>query len=277
MSQSLNNSNDVLGATFDNVQGGKVIRNEEELRSADTSITVAAFITKGSLPANSYVNMLIINDPTSFKNADNQTEKRVGSSIIIAAVNPKPTSSAQTNITLLFRVLPQFTFSDDGDYRCHFFDTHTSQWNDSGCKVTFKNESDNTYICSCNHLTSFALIWSPAIPTPENGTVPTRSRYRFAGVSIDLDRVFSCHHHSRFRHSTDRSVDAFANLRFSSVGVHGKYDDFVHLLHCHDADRLRSVSRYDAHRMFSLGQSADVLRLFLSHFDVLSENERRIF
>lgn len=46
----------------------------------------------------------------------------------------------------------------NGDYSCVFWDTN--QWNPNGCKHSF-NSKVNRHFCSCNHTTSFALIFIP--------------------------------------------------------------------------------------------------------------------
>jgi hypothetical protein len=69
------------------------------------------------------------------------------------------------NISLYFQVLNEFNPNrSDVDYYCSFYDTNRSQWNESGCTNPVYNTQYDRYECSCNHLTSFALIWLPNVP-----------------------------------------------------------------------------------------------------------------
>ena len=65
------------------------------------------------------------------------------------------------NISLYFQVLNEYKPNVNATYLCSFYDTNNSKWNESGCTIPQYNQQFDRYECSCNHLTSFALIWLP--------------------------------------------------------------------------------------------------------------------
>jgi hypothetical protein len=152
----------VLGASFTRGIGGKVIddRNSDSITQS-RQLSAAAIISNESLVDVESLNMLIINNPSAYTNIDNSTNKTLVSSIIIANVQRNNQSSGRMNISLFFQNLLKPELDVNENYVCSFYDTRTSTWNDSGCIKPRYNAAFNRYECSCNHLTSFALIWLP--------------------------------------------------------------------------------------------------------------------
>ncbi|CAF4835498.1 unnamed protein product, partial [Rotaria sp. Silwood2] len=59
----------------------------------------------------------------------------------------------------------------NANYFCSFYDATKLTWNEFGCTKPRYNLEFDRYECSCNHTTTFALIWSTTIP----GTLDTTS------------------------------------------------------------------------------------------------------
>ncbi|CAM4823081.1 unnamed protein product [Rotaria magnacalcarata] len=71
------------------------------------------------------------------------------------------TKPASMDISLYFKVLSEFEPKVPADYSCSFYDTNTQAWNESGCTKPIFKSSLNRYECSCDHTTTFALVWLP--------------------------------------------------------------------------------------------------------------------
>jgi len=173
-----------LGAFYtDDVGGGAIIDSSNGNNTYNTFLTAAAIINNQSLIGVTFLNMFIIDKPTTYENMDNASNKTLASSVIVVAVQRNISEFTSMNISLYFQVLTEYKPTVDAAYSCSFYDTNNRRWNDSGCtEPRFINQS-NRYECSCNHLSTFALVWSPNItscniitqvPLP-NGTCISRS------------------------------------------------------------------------------------------------------
>ena len=81
-------SNDslALGASFTLDSGGQIIDNAQNNSLFNSNITAGAIIRSGSSNNIKSLNMLIIGDPLTFKNIDNNSNKTLGSSIVVAGL-----------------------------------------------------------------------------------------------------------------------------------------------------------------------------------------------
>ncbi|CAF4168500.1 unnamed protein product, partial [Adineta steineri] len=151
----------ILGASFTRGMGGKVIDTQNFNRRISSELSAAATVSNESLSDVQSLNMIIIDNPAAYINIDNSTDKKLVSSIIIANVQRNNISSSAMNISLYFQNVLQPDLDVNDNYICSFYDVNTFKWNDSGCSKAQYNKNLNRYECSCNHLTSFALIWLP--------------------------------------------------------------------------------------------------------------------
>ncbi|CAF1217625.1 unnamed protein product [Rotaria sp. Silwood1] len=154
----------VLGASFSRGIGGQIVNTANKDNITDSNLSSAAIISDSALIGATSLNMLIIDKPTTYETLDNSTNKTLASSVIVVAVKRNSSVSVPTNITLYFQVLNEYKPNTTVDYLCSFYDTINSTWNESGCSIPRYNSEFNRYECSCNHLTSFALIWLPRTP-----------------------------------------------------------------------------------------------------------------
>jgi hypothetical protein len=174
MVQEVNQSANVvvLGASFQRGSGGGIVSSTNINNVTNSTISAAAFVNNQSLSGVTSLNMLIIDKPTMYQNADNSTDnKSLASSVIVAAVQPNSSVTHAINISLYFGVLPEYQVNVNATYVCSFYDTSNSRWNGSGCTQPQYNEQYNRYECNCNHLTTFALIKSSNTP-PSNTPQP---------------------------------------------------------------------------------------------------------
>ncbi len=153
-------NNTVLGASFTSSIGGEVVDSSNIDKVTNSTLSVAAIVSNPSLTDVTSLHMLIINKPSSFINVDNSTNKKLASPIIIATVR-RNNSLSPVNISLYFRIIPAYRPNVPATYLCSFYDANTLKWNESGCTVPQYNQQFDRYECSCNHLSTFALVWLP--------------------------------------------------------------------------------------------------------------------
>ncbi|CAF3597583.1 unnamed protein product [Rotaria socialis] len=163
IAQPLNHSsNDILlGARFQRGFSGASVTNSTKDSSLHSNITVAAVIAEQSLLNVKSLQMFIIDKPTMYENVDNKTNKSLASSVVIGSVQPISSTSVPMNISLYFKISPEYQPNVSATYLCSFYDISNSRWNETGCTNPLFNPAFSRYECSCNHLTSFALIWLP--------------------------------------------------------------------------------------------------------------------
>jgi hypothetical protein len=166
MTQQINQSQNVfvLGASFNRGIGGQVANSLNRDTVINSAVSIAAIVNNASLAGVTSLNMLIIDKPTAYQNIDNSSNKNLASSVVVVAVQRNSSPSGSMNISLFFQVLNEYTPNVPATYLCSFYDNNTSTWSESGCTKPQYNPSFNRYECSCNHLTTFALLWSPIIP-----------------------------------------------------------------------------------------------------------------
>jgi hypothetical protein len=165
VAQSPNQGNNVtvLGASFQRGIGGTLVQNTNKDNVISSSLSAAAIISNESLSGVTSLNMLIVDKPTTYENMDNASNKTLASSVIVVAVQRNISAFTSMNISLYFQVLPEYKPTVDAAYSCSFYDTNNRRWNDSGCTEPRPTNQSNRYECSCNHLSTFALVWSPNI------------------------------------------------------------------------------------------------------------------
>jgi hypothetical protein len=151
----------IIGAAFQSANGGLIVQNLNKVNVTNSIVTVAGIVALESLSHTLSFNMLLVNDPTSFQNVDNSSERVLVSSMVFATMNRNLTDNLTMKIQLYFQVLKPPQQTGNNIYMCAFYDTNSLQWNSSGCGTPSYNSIFNRYECSCNHLTSFALIWLP--------------------------------------------------------------------------------------------------------------------
>lgn len=152
--------NFIIGAVFNDGRGGAIVQDNNRSESLMPNISVAAILSLSSVANLTSLNIFIIETPAVFKNIDRFTNKTMASSMVVASTTPRSAPVA-INITLAFKVLSEFKPNVTADYSCEFYDTNSLSWNNSGCTPAVLNTDFQRYECSCNHLTSFALIWRP--------------------------------------------------------------------------------------------------------------------
>jgi len=176
----------VLGASTSGSGNGTIVDTSNRESITNSIISTAAIISNESLTGVTYISMLIIDNPIQYRRIDNTSNKTLASSIIVATVQRDPNITRHPiNISLFFQVLndskPNTT---NVDYYCSFYDTNNSQWNESGCTKPIYNQQWNRYECSCNHLTSFALIWLPNTQYTQNLNAQDIASLVFQSISI---------------------------------------------------------------------------------------------
>ncbi|NP_598537.2 adhesion G-protein coupled receptor F1 precursor [Mus musculus] len=71
--------------------------------------------------------------------------------------------------------------------RCVFWDFSQLQWSNAGCQLV--NETLDTVLCRCSHLTSFSMLMSPFVPS---SVVPVVKWITYIGLSISIASLILC-------------------------------------------------------------------------------------
>lgn len=153
----------VIGLSFREMIGGDIVDTGNRLSVLGSNITTAIVVSVDSLHKARSFNMLIINDPTPFEKVDSTSNRTIASSIAIATINRINASDNAADVALYFQVVKAPTSSIAVTYVCAFYDSKSSQWNESGCTPPVYNARLDRYECNCKHLTSFALVWLPQV------------------------------------------------------------------------------------------------------------------
>jgi len=154
----------IQGASFVRYQGGELITDLNQNNITNSLISAAAVINNASLSEFTYLSMLIIDDPSAFYYVNSSSNKTLASSIIVVSLNANSSLNASIDISLSFMLLNNSIPNlNTTSYYCSFYDTNNSEWSESGCTTSTYNSLYNRFDCSCNHLTSFALLASPRI------------------------------------------------------------------------------------------------------------------
>lgn len=70
---------------------------------------------------------------------------------------------------------------------CVFWDFSHLQWNEAGCHLV--NETPDTVMCRCTHLTSFSMLMSPFVPP---AIIPVVKWITFVGLGISIGSLIFC-------------------------------------------------------------------------------------
>ncbi|CAF3263930.1 unnamed protein product, partial [Rotaria sp. Silwood2] len=154
-----------LGAAFTHDIGGGIVNTSNENNILNSNITAGAFLAYESLIDVTFLNMLIIDKPILYENIYNTSEKTLASSVIVIVRKRNNDVSTPINISLYFQVLKEYAPNHLAEYFCSFYDTMNSKWNESGCTKPRYNPTFDRYECSCNHLSTFGLVWVPKLIT----------------------------------------------------------------------------------------------------------------
>nr|KAF6362454.1 adhesion G protein-coupled receptor F1 [Pipistrellus kuhlii] len=70
---------------------------------------------------------------------------------------------------------------------CVFWDFSHLQWNEAGCHLL--NETLDTVMCRCTHLTSFSMLMSPFVPP---AVIPVVKWITFVGLGVSIGSLILC-------------------------------------------------------------------------------------
>nr|XP_037861598.1 adhesion G-protein coupled receptor F1 [Chlorocebus sabaeus] len=70
---------------------------------------------------------------------------------------------------------------------CVFWDFSHLQWNNAGCHLV--NETPDTVVCRCTHLTSFSMLMSPFVPAT---ILPVVKWITYVGLGISIGSLILC-------------------------------------------------------------------------------------
>ena len=140
---------------------GGIVNVANENKTISSNITAAVIFSRQCLVNVALLRIFIIGIPNTYENIDISNDKMVASSVIVVSVARNSLQSTPINISLYFRILDKYRPSISAVYSCAFYDRDNVRWDGSGCTPPLYNVLFNRYECSCNRLSTFALVWSP--------------------------------------------------------------------------------------------------------------------
>lgn len=153
-------------------------------RLNDSSLTTAIVFNEQTIEQMTGMRVMILDDPQMYRNLNLSDNTYLASSVIVANVTIVG-SQSPINVSLYFQILNHTKLNKSGDYVCSFLNTTTYAWDQSGCTPAIHNKTYDRYECTCNHLTTFALIWMPKnMPLPEGFTAQDIASLVFLSLSI---------------------------------------------------------------------------------------------
>ncbi|CAF4087729.1 unnamed protein product [Rotaria sp. Silwood2] len=174
----------VLGASFTHGFGGQLVNTSNVNDVTKSNFSAAAIINNPVLSGITALSMLIIDKPTAYEDLDKSKNKSLASSVIIVAVQRDGSPSVPMNISLYFQVLSDYKPNISVNYFCSFYDATNRTWNESGCTKPRYNLAFDRYECSCNHTTTFALVWLPKLPLTRYLNAQDIASLIFQSISI---------------------------------------------------------------------------------------------
>ena len=156
----------VVGAVFWTQNNGSIVLERGRTEAINSNISVGGIYNFTSFEGIEFVQMLLIDSPYAYRNVTDALSRRLASSVVVANLLMNTTQLQPplgTTISLYFRIKADFVTDpvENVDFYCAFYDTSTRNWNDRGCSNPVYNVLWDRHECSCNHLTSFAMIWLP--------------------------------------------------------------------------------------------------------------------
>ncbi len=170
MSMRLNQTNDtVVGASFISDIGGSKILDQNVSDSLNKYFSVAAIFNTSSLTNVSYLDIFLIDVPNDYRLLNDSMNRTLNSSVIVAKLQKNNYTVDPIQIHLYFtKKFSDMKNETGGELFCAYYDTNRSSWNDAGCTKPIFDSVFYRYSCTCNHLSSFALIWLPSSSSDPN-------------------------------------------------------------------------------------------------------------
>ncbi|XP_004605898.2 adhesion G-protein coupled receptor F1 [Sorex araneus] len=144
------------------IRGHVLIGSDQFQRSRPTSIISMASLTLGDILPITQIGNVQVNGPVISTIIQNFSINEVFLSF----------SKIQSNLS---------------QPHCVFWDFSHLKWNSAGCH--FVNETQDTVLCRCTHLTSFSILMSPFVPP---AIIPAVKWITFIGLGISIGSLLLC-------------------------------------------------------------------------------------
>lgn len=160
LSASPDENDSVVGAKFTSNSSGENILRSNSAVSLNGSFSIATVVDKETLDSIERLNLFLINRPKDYRFVNDLKNQALVSSIIIA--HPRLKNSSRIKLNLYFtNEDTTLAGASPNEFRCAYFDNKTSSWNTNRCQKPVYNDTWKRYECTCDHLSSFGLIWLP--------------------------------------------------------------------------------------------------------------------
>lgn len=177
----LTNYGEKIGA-FSIHNSTEIITNATNLAEKYSEILAAALLRPQSRNFVHRINMVILNDSTSYDKIDTSDNKQIASPIIALGLH-KNVSNQTVYVDLLFRD-DNYDRRAAGEYSCSYLDTNLSKWSADGSIKPVYDTTNKLFNCTYNHTTTFALIWLPSIFLSKSFNAQDITSLVFLSISI---------------------------------------------------------------------------------------------
>ncbi|XP_074093237.1 adhesion G-protein coupled receptor F1 isoform X2 [Macrotis lagotis] len=144
------------------IRGTLLIGKDQFQKSLPQTIISMASLTLGSLLTSTSKKNAIVNGP------------------VISAIIPN------YSLEELFLIFSKIDSNLSKPY-CVFWDFRHLEWNEAGCQLL--NETQDTVMCRCTHLTSFSMLMSPYVPPT---IIPVVKWITYVGLSVSIVSLVLC-------------------------------------------------------------------------------------
>ena len=171
-----------VGVSFTRTLNESIVLRRDEAAFLQSDITGAGIIRNSAAYSIDFIAILILAKYSLYQTVDRSRNQTVVSPVIVATASQTGNPVA-TVIDLYLRDLTGQPRSN-GEYLCSFFDASTSRWNESGCSKPRYNSQYNRHECTCDHQTTFALLWLPLGSISNNLDAQDIASLAFLATSI---------------------------------------------------------------------------------------------
>ncbi|CAF3371901.1 unnamed protein product [Rotaria socialis] len=160
-----------------------VIKESTKSLIIESNITTGVILDDESLDDNISIKVFIPGENVHYQNLDTSNNKSVISQVIVFNVE-RQTINYSIKVSLYLQDLQTQELRENGKYLCSFFNTTTSKWENTGCSKPIYNTTLSRHECTCDHLTTFALIWLPNGPLSKDLSSQDIASLIFQSISI---------------------------------------------------------------------------------------------
>lgn len=154
----------IIGGYLQEGTNERLVNNRTKQHVLNSRFTAGAILQFDDATVIDFLSILILGRPEPYRNLARTTNQTLVSPVLIMSAK-KDGSLYPSNIDLYFQLLPDVERDKLDRYQCSFYNSSTLMWEQTGCSPVRYNVEQKRYECSCNHQTTFALLFVPDLPS----------------------------------------------------------------------------------------------------------------